>query len=148
MQSGPAPAAQSVSQSAPPVKEPSGPLRAAPRRLSLKGRDLAGRLRAALDRKMSAFEARAGGEDSAADGERDARTLTALVRLYEKLEALRAKAGPTKTKGASATALSAEAGEPLDAEKMRQSLTQKLEALRATMAAAENGSATVSGCDR
>lgn len=52
--------------------------------------DIIARLHAALDGKMKEIEERlASGEGlSAADSERDARTLTSLARLYEKLSEL------------------------------------------------------------
>lgn len=60
------------------------------RKPSLRDGDIVARLYAALDGKMKEIEDRLAAGDglSAADNERDARTLTSLARLYEKLSAL------------------------------------------------------------
>lgn len=87
------------------------------------------RLYAALDHKMREIEHRierasqAGGEGlSAADSERDARTLTALARLFEKLSDLdTSSAAQAVPKG------EAPAGKEIDADRFRLKIADRLE---------------------
>lgn len=92
--------------------------------------DLAGRLLTLLDRKMTEFENRmAEGATTPADSERDARTLNALMRLFEKLkkphgkQTSRAAASPP---GAADTSYK----DAHDADRLRNDLAQRLERLR------------------
>ncbi|GAB4225349.1 MAG: hypothetical protein Kow0032_01000 [Methyloligellaceae bacterium] len=82
------------------------------------------RLYRALDRKMREIEARmASGESlSPADGERDARMMHALARLYEKLGELEAAERADKEGGAIESA----AGDK-DAEQFRHEIAARLE---------------------
>lgn len=96
-----------------------------------RARDLAfaERLMRALDRKMTAFENRlAEGDASAADSERDARTLNTLVRLFEKLKSLDEKA---VRRSPVATAPTPDAKDAIDADSLRHRLAQRLAKLRA-----------------
>ncbi len=87
------------------------------------------RLYAALDHKMREIEHRierashAGGEAmSAADSERDARTLTALARLFEKLSDL-----DTGTAAEAAPKGEAPADKEIDADRFRLKIADRLE---------------------
>ncbi len=97
------------------------------------GNRMAARLLFALDQKMTEFENRMaqGGVATAADSERDARTLNTLVRLFEKLKGFGGK-GETDAKTAAAPAhTSTSAGEHAhDADRLRNDLAQRLEKLR------------------
>jgi hypothetical protein len=92
--------------------------------------DLARRLLTALDHKMREFETRmtqAAAPVTAADNERDARTLNTLVRLFDKLKGFGAKA----VAGAGAPAASRTAGKDShDADSFRHDLARRLERLR------------------
>jgi hypothetical protein len=93
--------------------------------------DLARRLLTALDHKMRAFETRmtqaAAAPITAADSERDARTLNTLVRLFDKLKGFGAKA----VAGAGAPAANRPAGKDIyDADSFRHDLARRLERLR------------------
>lgn len=96
-------------------------------------RTLIARLYRALEHKMSEFEARlADGAQTAADSERDARTLNTMVRLFERLCALEEKAAAA---GAQGGAKSAD-GKPdddiaRDARALRGDLARRLDRLRA-----------------
>ncbi len=90
--------------------------------------ELAHRLLLALDKQMTEFESRrAQGASSPADSDRDARTLTTLVRMFDRLKALGAKpAGSGKTAKPAAAK-----GKPAhDADRLRNELAQRLEKLR------------------
>jgi hypothetical protein len=92
------------------------------------------RLLAALDTKMKQFESRmsesAGGE-TAADGERDARTLNTLVRLFEKLKEIgEVSGGEAAARSPNAMPGPAIGLKPDDAERLRNDLAQRLESLR------------------
>lgn len=89
------------------------------------------RMLLALDCKMTEFETRmkraASANATSADSERDARTLGALVRLFDKLKGSGAKAAPS--------AASPAAGPPArkdhyDADKLRHDLARRLQSLR------------------
>jgi hypothetical protein len=89
------------------------------------------RMLTALDRKMTAFETRmtlAGTVPAtAADSERDARTLNTLVRLFDKLKGFRTKAATS----AGAAAKSRAGGKDIhDADRFRNDLARRLERLR------------------
>lgn len=91
--------------------------------------DIIDRLYTALDRKMGEIEtriARASRDEddtmSAADCERDARTLTALARLYEKICELEGAASMKSHEGE----LAQEAQE-IDADRFRQGIAERLE---------------------
>lgn len=93
--------------------------------------DLARRLLTALDHKMREFEIRmtqaAAAPVTAADSERDARTLNTLVRLFDRLKGFGAKAAA----GAGAHAASRTAGKDShDADSFRHDLARRLERLR------------------
>jgi hypothetical protein len=93
---------------------------------------MAKRLVAALEVKMRRFEVRLAendGASSAADGERDARTLNTLVRLFEKLKGLGAVEGGNAPLAKSADGQS-NGAKPYDAERIRNQLAQRLECLR------------------
>jgi len=87
--------------------------------------DIVARLYAALDSKMHEIEERigvngqAGAEVSAADAERDARTLTALARLLEKLDELKL---PDNEADSGETS-----GKERDAEQIRDEIAGRLE---------------------
>jgi len=88
---------------------------------------LIARLYKALERKMSQFESRLpNGAQTAADHERDTRTLNTMVRLFERLSALDEKA---ETGGASGHDNSV--GVNADARALREDLARRLERLRA-----------------
>jgi hypothetical protein len=102
-----------------------------PARRRTRQRDLGQRLLDMLDRKMTQIENRAaptgGAAPTAADAERDARTLNTLVRLFDKLTTLR-----QKTEAASKQATPAGPAERGDdgADGLRNALAQRLEKLR------------------
>jgi transposase-like protein len=91
--------------------------------------DFAKRLMNALEKKMTAFENRmAQGDASAADSERDARTLNTLVRLFDKLSAhetsrVRPRAGAPSSHPKK---------DAIDADSLRHDLARRLEKLRAS----------------
>lgn len=97
---------------------------------------LAKRLLAALDQKMTEYETRLaeGVPTSAADSERDARTLNTLVRLFDKLRDFDAKAATVPAKPSPASAAHAQAANSEtsshDADRLRHDLAQRLEKLR------------------
>ena len=87
----------------------------------------------ALDRKMAQFETRMtlaaadSAPTTAADSERDARTLNTLVRLFDKLKGFGAKATP----GKGVAAANRTAGKDIhDADRFRNDLARRLESLR------------------
>lgn len=87
--------------------------------------DIVARLYAALDRKMKEIEERisAGGEGaSAADAERDARTLTSLARLYEKLSEMEQAAEKASKKGEVSQ-------KDMNADRQREEIAEHLERL-------------------
>jgi hypothetical protein len=93
--------------------------------------DLSRRLLTALDHKMKEFETRmtqaATAPATAADSERDARTLNTLVRLFDRLKGFGAKA----VAGAGGPAASRTAGKDShDADRFRHDLARRLESLR------------------
>lgn len=91
--------------------------------------DLSRRLLTALDQKMTEFETRIadGATPTAADSERDARTLNTLVRLFEKLRGF----GEKSQSRARASDSAAPAGKDAhDADRLRNELAQRLERLR------------------
>ncbi len=84
---------------------------------------LIARLYQALEQNMSEFESRlAKGAQSAADHERDTRTLNTMVRLFERLGALDEKAGAASDNDRDLNA---------DARALREDLARRLERLRA-----------------
>ena len=86
---------------------------------------LIARLYEALEQKMSEFEARRpDGAQTAADHERDTRTLNTMVRLFERLGALeeKAKAGETASR--------TDGDVNADARSLREDLARRLERLR------------------
>ena len=84
---------------------------------------LIARLYQALERKMSEFELRLSeGAQTAADNERDTRTLNTMVRLFERLSALDEKAGAASGGDADLNA---------DARALREDLARRLDRLRA-----------------
>lgn len=92
------------------------------------------RLMTALDRKMTEFETRmtqaatGAAPMTAADGERDTRTLNTLVRLFDKLKGFGAKPAAS---GKGAVAAGRRAGKDLhDADRFRNDLARRLESLR------------------
>lgn len=99
------------------------------------------RLLAALDLKMTQFESRmldaasaaSVASPTAADSERDARTLGTLVRLFEKLTGFGEKtAASTRAAPQAGLETAAPAGKDAhDADRLRQELAQRLEKLRA-----------------
>jgi hypothetical protein len=99
--------------------------------------NLTGRLLKALDLKMSQFEKRmaeGAASDSPADSERDARTLNALVRLFEKLNAIDANETPARMK-MNKPALAPQSAapalkDPLHADHIRGELARRLDKLR------------------
>ena len=95
----------------------------------LRERELAIRLMNALDQKMTAFEARLAESDaSAADSERDARTLNTLVRLFDRLKTVDEKS--LRRAPAANTAIPA-AKDVIDADRLRRELARRLARLRA-----------------
>jgi hypothetical protein len=91
--------------------------------------NLAQRLLISLDEQMTQFESRRATDDAhtTADSERDARTLTSLVRLFDKLKSLGEKqAGRRKA----ATPAAPKGKAAHDADRLRQELAQRLEKLR------------------
>jgi transposase-like protein len=99
--------------------------------------DLTQRLLTALDQKMTEFETRMaeGASLSAADSERDARTLNTLVRLFDKLKSFGEKTGAVKksatpTASATTSAPTSPSGtDAHDADRLRHELAQRLERL-------------------
>jgi hypothetical protein len=116
-----------------PLRRPSGATKGTPAKVDDRRRDMVRRLLDALDKKLMQLEARMapdaepGGEpQSAADIERDARTLSGLARLYAKLVELDASAqgaGGDNKEGA----VRPEATE--DAEHFRRDLALRLQRL-------------------
>lgn len=97
--------------------------------------EFAHRLMTALDLKMTQFENRIAEAGSAADSERDARTLNTLVRLFEKLKGLSAPAAKTGVRVATLvrrapTAAASTERRDYEADKLRNELAQRLERLR------------------
>jgi hypothetical protein len=101
--------------------------------------DLVARLLAALDAKMKQYESRLGKTSraaSSADAERDARTLSTLVRLAERLKSLAANhGGPPGKRGGKSAALgfppaSTRWKDAHDADRLRGELARRLEILR------------------
>ncbi|RIA56772.1 hypothetical protein [Dichotomicrobium thermohalophilum] len=83
---------------------------------------LVARLYQALEQKMSEFESRLNeGAQTAADHERDTRTLNTMVRLFERLSALDEKAGGASTGGSDLNG---------DARALREDLARRLDRLR------------------
>jgi hypothetical protein len=99
-----------------------------------KATDLARRMLTALDHKMTEFETRmtqaaAGAAPiTAADSERDARTLNTLVRLFDKLKGFGTKA-PSSAR-APAPGSRASGKDIHDADRYRNDLARRLERLR------------------
>jgi hypothetical protein len=98
------------------------------------GAALARRMLTALDHKMTEFETRmtaqaAAGSSAttAADSERDARTLNTLVRLFDKLKGFGAKASASKAGSRTA------GKDSHDADRFRNDLARRLENLRDTI---------------
>jgi hypothetical protein len=86
------------------------------------------RLFAVLDAKIAELEARMTGDDraqNAADAERDARSLTALARLYAKLVEMDEGSG-----GGGATGSQANMKDGDDADRLRRDLADRLARLR------------------
>src|SRR5262245_57327704 len=101
-----------------------------PKRRKVRTHDLGQRLLDALGAGMTAFEQRLAGQGAsatAADAERDARTLTILVRLFAKLQMLAASEEPARK--AARPANSAAGGDD-DADDLRGALALRLERLR------------------
>jgi hypothetical protein len=98
--------------------------------------DLGQRLFNALDRKLSEFERRHaaatadGTVPSAADAERDARTLNTLVRLFDKLQGYAKKAACRPAPPASAAAAASAEPVPQGTDALRSTLARRLETLR------------------
>jgi len=89
---------------------------------------LIARLYRALEQKMSEFESRQpDGAQTAADHERDTRTLNTMVRLFERLSALDEKGRDKKASTGSDAGL----GVTTDARSLREDLARRLERLRA-----------------
>jgi hypothetical protein len=107
-----------------------------PDRRRVRQKDLGQRLMDALDRKLTEFEHRLdagapGLPPTAADAERDARTLNTLVRLFHRLETLGGMpAGAVKA----AAAVAPGQREDNDADRLRHALAQRLETLRLSLA--------------
>jgi len=95
-------------------------------------RNLARRLLTALDKKMTEFENRLaeGGPFSAADSERDARTLNTLARLFDKLKDVGRKTRSTKAATLTSSDSNATGTQTHDADRLRHDLAQRLEKLR------------------
>jgi len=96
-------------------------------------RTLIARLYRALEQKMSEFETRlADGAQTAADSERDARTLNTMVRLFERLGVLEEKASAGRAQdNAKPGGSSADDDIAADARALREDLARRLERLRA-----------------
>jgi hypothetical protein len=94
---------------------------------------IAKRLLTALEKKMSDIEDRLANAPaaSATDSARDARTLSALVTLFEKIERHGAKTASRAEPSPSGVPI---VGEGLDAGRIRKDLAKRLEALRAGLA--------------
>ncbi len=100
-----------------------------PTRRRVRRADFGQRLINALDRKIADFEARRGDTAlTAADAERDTRTLSTLVRLYDKLQGATSKAAGPTAPAASVTAPAAK--ETHDPDGLRRELARRLEKLR------------------
>ena len=98
-----------------------------------RGARMAERLLIALDQKMTEFENRTaqGGITTAADSERDARTLNTLVRLFEKLKGFGSKAeAESKTATAPAQTVTSAGKNAHDTDTLRHDLAKRLEKLR------------------
>jgi ATP-dependent exoDNAse (exonuclease V) alpha subunit len=96
--------------------------------------NLIARLYRALERKMSEFEDKQSeGAASAAESERNARTLNTMVRLFERLQAMEEKAlePAGKVRRGDGTRASPEALSAADADRLRDELARRLERLRA-----------------
>ncbi len=95
---------------------------------------LIARLYSALERKMSEFEEKQNeGAVSAAESERNARTLNTMVRLFERLQAMEDKASAqagSARRGKDAHPASAQLSAS-DADRLRSELAQRLARLRA-----------------
>lgn len=94
------------------------------RNVSRRRGDIIARLYAALDRKMKEIEQRLDADDAtgAADSERDARTLTSLARLYEKIVDLEGAEEKSEQHGDTS-------GEGHDADRQREEIAERLERL-------------------
>jgi hypothetical protein len=96
-------------------------------------RDLTSRMAIALDQKMAEFETRltvSRRDATAADSERDARTLSTLLRLFERLSKLRNQAA-TRSKTAAGSSSRAAQMKDTDApDPFRGELARRLERLR------------------
>ncbi|MEZ5776030.1 MAG: hypothetical protein R3D33_15390 [Hyphomicrobiaceae bacterium] len=90
------------------------------------------RLYRAIDRKLTMIEQRlsAGRETSAADSEREARELGALIRSLERLEAGEQVRGPGEGAGIRRVSGTPAAGEVNDAERWRAELARRISRLR------------------
>jgi hypothetical protein len=101
------------------------------KRPTKRSKDLVRRLLIALDQKMTEFENRlAAGESlTAADSERDARTLNTLVRLFDKLKDTDRKNRDAKS-ACSSSAPSTNGTDLHDADRLRHDLAQRLKKLR------------------
>jgi hypothetical protein len=96
----------------------------------LRERELAIRLMNALDQKMTAFEKRLTESDaSAADSERDARTLNTLVRLFDRLKTVDVK---SLRRTPATTVPIPDAKDAIDADRLRRELARRLARLRAS----------------
>lgn len=115
---------------------------AGPTRRRIRRTEFDQRLMIALDRKIVAFEARRDDALSAADAERDARTLNTLVRLYDKLQGMMLQglagksAGPAAPLGPAATLrpVASAAKDTHDPDGLRRDLARRLEMLRLSLA--------------
>jgi hypothetical protein len=96
-------------------------------------RDLTNRMAIALDQKMAEFEARltvSRRDATAADSERDARTLSTLLRLFERLSKLQDRgAAPSKT-AASPPSRAAQIKDTDAPDPLRGELARRLARLR------------------
>ncbi len=108
-------------------RRPAGSPVNAPRGTAGSAREaLIARLYNALERKMSEFEARqSDGAQTAAEHERETRTLNTMVRLFERLGALEEKAQANDAASRDDGDISA------DARSLREDLARRLERLRA-----------------
>jgi transposase-like protein len=94
---------------------------------------IAKRLLTALEKKMSDIESRLvnASAASATDSARDARTLSTLVTLFEKIERHGAKSASRAEQSLSGVPI---IGEGLNADRIREDLARRLEALRSGLA--------------
>jgi hypothetical protein len=92
--------------------------------------DFGQRLMIALDRKIADFEARRDNALSAADAERDARTLNTLVRLYDKLRGMAGKSTGPAAHPANAAQAEKDTHDP---DGLRRDLARRLETLRLSL---------------